>query len=128
MASPVADKPLYRTAHGPGRLELFRRLFDAIRAVESSGDDKAVGDGGRSRGPYQCSRAAWLDGGGEPSDYDRLVWDRAECERVMVRYWERYRARTDEERARTWNGGPRWREKPETEDYWRRVKAEGDGK
>ena len=40
MASPVADKPLYRTAHGPGRLELFRRLFDAIRAVESSGDER----------------------------------------------------------------------------------------
>lgn len=104
------------------------RLLDAIREVESGGNDYAVGDGGRSKGPYQCGRLAWADGGGNPDDYDRLVWDRRECEKVMVRYWQRYGARTDEERARLWNGGPRWREKPATEEYWRRVRAKGIGR
>lgn len=98
-------------------------FFNAIRQVESGGDDRAVGDFGRSRGPYQCGRAAWADGGGNPADYDRLVWDRAACERVMVGYWKRYGARTDEERARLWNGGPRWREKPATAGYWRKAQA-----
>ena len=100
-----------------------RRLFDAIRQVESGGDDRALGDGERSKGPYQCGRLAWADGGGDPDDYDRLVWNRAACERVMVGYWRRYGATTDEARCRLWNGGPRWREKPATAEYWRRVKA-----
>ena len=38
-----------------------RELYHAIRMVESGGDDKAVGDGGMSKGPLQCSRAAWKD-------------------------------------------------------------------
>ena len=101
----------------------IRKLLDAIREVESGGDDRAVGDGGRSRGPYQCGRAAWADGGGDPDDYDRLVWNRAACERVMVGYWRRYGATTDEERCRLWNGGPRWREKPQTAAYWQRIKG-----
>jgi len=109
-----------------GRPPSLRRLFDAIRQVESSGDDRAVGDGGRSRGPYQCGREAWADGGGNPADYDRLVWDRAACERVMVGYWRRYGCETDEQRARMWNGGPRGMEKSATLAYWRKVKEAGD--
>ncbi|MFA5123596.1 hypothetical protein [Zavarzinia sp.] len=31
----------------------LRRLLAAIRQVESGGDDRAVGDGGKARGPYQ---------------------------------------------------------------------------
>ena len=99
-------------------------LFDAIRQVESGGNDYAVGDGERSLGPYQCGRAAWADGGGNPADYDRLVWNRAACERVMLGYWKRYGAVTDEQRARTWNGGPRGAEKKATLAYWAKVKGE----
>jgi len=115
---PAAGQPPVPPV-GPGG----RSLFDAIRLVESGGDDRAVGDGGRSRGPYQCGRAAWADGGGNPVDYDRLVWDRAACEAVMIGYWRRYGATTDEARARLWNGGPNWRTKPATAEYWRRVKG-----
>ncbi|MBA7561103.1 hypothetical protein ES708_02738 [subsurface metagenome] len=99
-------------------------LFDALRQVESAGNDYAVGDGGRSKGPYQCGRAAWADGGGNPADYDRLVWNRAACERVMVGYWKRYGCETDEQRARCWNGGPRGAEKKATLKYWQRVNVE----
>lgn len=101
------------------------RLFDAIRQVESGGDDRAVGDGGRSCGPYQCGRAAWADGGGNPKDYDRLVWNRAACEKVMRGYWKRYGATTDEQRARTWNGGPNGMQKKATLAYWHKVKEGG---
>ena len=99
-------------------------FFAAIRAVESAGDDLAVGDSGRSKGPYQCGRAAFFDGGGKPEDYDRLVWDRAACEKVMLAYWKRYGAVTDEDRAKCWNVGPRWRTRAKAtgEKYWQKVK------
>ena len=101
-----------------------RRLFDAIRQIESGGNDSAVGDGGRSVGPYQCGLLAWLDGGGKREDYPRLAYDRAATERIMVRYWERYGAATDEAKARTWNGGPRGMNKKATLAYWTKVRKE----
>ena len=97
-----------------------RLLYDAILMVESGGNDSAVGDGGLSRGPYQCGRAAWKDSGVD-WDYDTHVWNRARCEYVMFLYWERWGAKTDEERARIWNGGPRGMSKESTLPYWRKV-------
>lgn len=108
---------------GPAADGQARRLIDAIRRVESHGNDRAVGDGGRSLGPYQCGRAAWIDGGGKAGDYRRLVWDRAAVEGVMLRYWQRLGCTTDEQRARCWNGGPAGMRKAATVDYWRRVRA-----
>ena len=101
-----------------------RRLFDAIRQVESSGDDKAVGDGGRSLGPYQMGMDAWQDSGGVPAMYRRAAFDRAHSEAAMLRYWQRYEAVTDEQKARTWNGGPRGMSKAATLPYWAKVRRE----
>ncbi len=102
-----------------------RRLCDAIRQVESGGNDRAVGDAGASVGPYQCGIAAWIDGGGKAADYPRLAYDRAATEKVMIRYWARYGAKTDEERARCWNSGSRWKSKYHlTNNYWEKVKQE----
>ena len=100
-----------------------RRLFDAIRWVESNDDDRAIGDSGRSVGPYQCGRAAWLDGGGRAEDYPRLAHDRAVTEAVMVRYWQRYGAASDEDKAKCWNVGPRWRTRARAagDVYWQKV-------
>ena len=36
-------------------------LLDAIRQVESSGNDAAIGDGGKAIGPYQIWRVYWID-------------------------------------------------------------------
>ena len=36
-------------------------LLAAIRQVESHGNDKAVGDGGKAIGPYQVWRGYWQD-------------------------------------------------------------------
>ena len=101
-------------------------LLNAIRQVESGGDDKAIGDGGRSRGPLQCSKAAWADAtryGGVDWDYNRHVWSWPHAAQVARWYWRRYRCKTDEARARTWNGGPAGPRKKDTLKYWRRVQA-----
>ena len=96
-------------------------LMYAIMMVESGGDESAVGDKGLSLGPYQCGRAAWQDACewlGEDIDYDAGVFDRATTEKIMVAYWERYGAATDEQKARLWNGGPSMKG---TDGYWARV-------
>jgi hypothetical protein len=64
---------------------------------------------------------AWLDGGGKAADYPRLAYVRAAVEKVMIRYWARYGAKTDEARARIWNGGPNGMNKASTKPYWLKV-------
>jgi hypothetical protein len=101
----------------------MRAIFNAIRQVESNGNDHAVGDDGRSKGPYQIQRQYWADGGGKPRDYDRLVWCAPACEAVMLGYWQRYcpsaLARGDfETLARVHNGGPARAKKRATLGYW----------
>jgi len=104
----------------------LRPLLNAIRQVESGGNDRAVGDSGRSVGPYQCGLAAWLDGGGKRADYPRLAYDRAATEAVMLRYWRRYKATTDRDKAVCWNVGPRYRTRAKAagERYWRKIRKE----
>ncbi len=108
-------------------------LYAAIRTVESGGNDRAIGDGGRAKGPYQIHRGYWRDGcefGKVRWSYDKHVWDRAKCQQVVAWYWQRYGASTDEERARMHNGGPRGHEKAATLGYWLKVEAalKGGGK
>jgi len=96
-------------------------IFEAIRQVESGGDDSAVGDGGLSRGPYQIGMAYWTDAiefGGVQWDYLSLVRSRPHCEQVMTWYWRRYGAKTDEDRIRLHNGGPGRRG---TDEYFTKV-------
>ena len=105
-----------------------RVLFDALRLVESGGDARAVGDGGRSRGPYQIQLAYWTDGGGNPERYLSDVWDRAACEKIMIGYFERYcpaaLASGDWQTvARVHNGGPNGMSKQATLGYWSKVKG-----
>ena len=101
-----------------------RRLFDAIRQVESAGNDLACGDGGRSLGPYQMGLAAWLDSGGVAAAYRGAAFNRASTEAAMLRYWKRYGCVTDEAKARCWVAGPRWRTRAlgAGDRYWGRVK------
>jgi len=113
-------------AESESPVEEHRRLLDAIRFVESGGRDDAVGDGGRSRGPYQIGVAYWRDGceaGRVQWDYHASVWSRARSEQVMRWYWKRHGATTDAQRARMHNGGPRGHRRPSTLTYWRRVRA-----
>lgn len=102
-----------------------RPVLDAIRHVESRGDCRAVGDHGRSIGPYQIQRDYHRDSG-VPGRYVQ-VRNRAYAERVVVAYWKRYcpkalSAGNAEVLARVHNGGPNGHRIPQTKRYWHKVK------
>ena len=116
----------------PGlRAERLEHIFAAIRIVETGGEADpaaAVGDGGRSFGPYQISRKYWLDAG-TPCDWGDVRKEAAAAE-VMRAYWKRYCPAALEQGnaellARIHNGGPNGhRTLSATEKYWRRVLTE----
>jgi hypothetical protein len=107
----------------------LRPLLDAIRQVESGGNDEATGDGGNAIGAYQIWIAYWSDAVEWVPDlkgeYEgcRARWY---AERIMIAYWHRYarRALIDgdyEKLARVHNGGPKGHLKQATEKYWDKV-------
>lgn len=107
----------------------LRPLLDAIRQVESGGDDSAIGDGGKAIGAYQIW-AVYHEDAVEWCKELKGTW--ADCyarvyaERCVVAYWHRYcrRALKDgncEVLARVHNGGPKGHTKRATEGYWRKV-------
>jgi len=101
--------PARPSAAGPSRSRLFAlilaaaastasaksadvsALLAAIRQVESAGNDRAVGDGGKSRGPVQIQRAYWREAvaGTDAAawDYDRGVWDADRAGYVVWLHW-----------------------------------------
>jgi hypothetical protein len=105
-------------------------LLAAIRQVESGGDDRAVGDGGRALGPLQIHRALWEDAcrlGGVRWPWETEAFDWQKSCQVARWYWAGLRCRSDEERGRSWNGGPRGPKNPATLGYWGKVRANLDG-
>lgn len=98
-------------------MDKHKELFAAIEIVEGwQGEDNGI-----EIGPYQITEAYWRD-----TDMPGVWWD---CERleysreVMLRYWSKYKATTDEMRARMHNGGPHGMELEHTKEYWFRVSA-----
>lgn len=132
------EKPSPEQLRAPtDALDPLDDLFRAMRVVESVDSPSAVGDGGRSRGPYQISRLYWKDAtrfGGVRWSYIDGVWHERECRQVMLWYWQRYvpaalaevrrtgSLRAMEILARTHNGGPMGPDKPATLRYWRRIR------
>ena len=121
---------------------ISRRLFDAIRQVETGGHPdplNAVGDGGTSRGPYQISEAYYNDAvQHDPSlcegdkSYENVYGQGSMeySEKVMQAYMDRYATEawlghpaTDEDIARIHNGGPNGFRKRSTLKYWEKVQA-----
>jgi len=104
-------------------------LFEAIRTVETGGMDTphdAVGDGGRSIGPYQISRAYWVDSG-VCGDWKRCR-DRKFAEAAILAYWRRYCPQSlssldFETLARVHNGGPQGHRRASTLPYWKMIRA-----
>jgi len=106
-------------------------LSAAIRLVESGGNDLALGDGGKSAGPYQIQRAYWREAvaGTDAAawSYDAHVWDRDRAEYVVWLHWEKVCPAA----LRQWNvellvrchrlPGDPWR--ADNTRYWRKVKA-----
>tara|TARA_R100000479_G_scaffold147203_1_gene82685 strand:+ start:202 stop:606 length:405 start_codon:yes stop_codon:yes gene_type:complete len=107
----------------------YSTLFRAIRLVESGGEyyaPYAVGDSGRSIGPYQISFGYWIDAYNYDPDLDgtwAMCVDQTYAEQVMMQYWQRHAPKdaTWEVLARIHNGGPNGYHKAETQQYWKRV-------
>lgn len=102
-------------------------LISALIAVESNGQDGAIGDGGRALGPLQIHREVIIDVNritGSNYRWQEMT-NRAKARAVCQAYLERYaRNATPEQAARRWNGGPAGDRKPATLPYWRKVEAQ----
>ena len=100
-------------------------LITALIAVESSGNDMAVGDNGRALGPLQIHRAVVLDVNkftGSHYQWQQMT-NRAQARAVCQAYLEHYgRGKSLEEQARIWNAGPQGhKKKTATQAYWLKV-------
>jgi len=108
-------------------------LILAIIAVESSGNDLAVGDNGDAYGCLQI-HACYVQ---DASEYAKEEWnhldafDRDTSIEIFIAYMSRYatedrlgRPVTIEDIARIHNGGPNGYKKDSTIKYWKKVEAE----
>ena len=100
-------------------------LISALIIVESSGNDLAVGDGGKAIGPLQIHKAVILDvnritgSNYRHQDMTNRAQARAVCEAYLRHYGK---GASTEQLARRWNGGPKGDTKTSTEAYWAKVK------
>lgn len=103
-------------------------LISALIAVESSGNDLAIGDQGRALGPLQIHKAVVLDVNRFTGSHYRHseMTNRAIAQKVCQAYLEHYgKGCTTEQLARKWNGGgPAGDRKATTLPYWRKVEAQ----
>ena len=115
------------------------RLWNAIAAVESGGNIRAVNPHGGAAGVAQirttcladCNRIARREGDGRefaPSDRLRPGTSREMWRIYLEHYGRQYqrktgRTPTDEVYARIWNGGPQGWKRASTLPYWRQVRA-----
>lgn len=109
-------------------------LIAAIIHVESSGDDNAVGDGGKAVGAFQiwpvmlkdCNR---IVGEERWTNEDRT--DRAKSRAMFLAYSRHYAKHhadwSNEGIARRWNSGPKGHTKQVSEKYWAKVKKQMEG-
>ena len=99
-------------------------LITALIVVESSGNDLAIGDGGKAIGPLQIHKAVIVDvnritgSNYRHQDMTNRAQARAVCEAYLRHYGK---GASTEQLARRWNGGPRGDTKTATEAYWRKV-------
>jgi hypothetical protein len=100
-------------------------LITALIAVESSGNDLAIGDQGRAIGCLQIHRAVVLDVNritGSNYKWQQMT-NRAQARAVCEAYLKHYgKGCTTEQLARRWNGGPTGDRKSATEAYWNKVR------
>ena len=100
-------------------------LISALIIVESSGNDLAIGDGGKAIGPLQIHKAVVLDVNKFTGSHYRHqdMTNRAQARAVCEAYLRHYgKGATPEQLARRWNGGPTGDRKTSTEAYWAKVK------
>jgi len=110
----------------------YLTLILAIIAVESGGNDLAIGDNGMAYGCLQI-HACYVQDAAEYANQPwthRDAYDREVAIQIFTAYMSRYATAkrlgepvTAEHIARIHNGGPNGHLKPATEKYWLKVKA-----
>jgi hypothetical protein len=111
----------------------FEDFVAAIHQVETTGKTGVIyGDGRRSMGPLQISRAAWQDAtrhdnsiGGTYADCKNLAYSTKIMKAYLLRHDTAAFNRGDWETcARLWNSGPTWYAKVRlTNRYWAQVRG-----
>jgi hypothetical protein len=102
-------------------------LVSAIHKVETGGKTgKILGDGGKALGPLQIHQVNWRDAiefdksiGGKYSDCEKLEYSKKIFNAYLTRYAKN---KTNEQKARIWNGGPNGAKNKNTLKYWQKVK------
>ena len=120
----------------PSALDYESRLIDALIIVESSGNDRAIGDPhmkDRAYGPLQIRQPCVDDANeilGTSYTAEQMLGNRPLSVLVCRTYLRRYANRktlgrepTLEDMARIWNGGPSGWKKQSTIQYWSKVNA-----
>jgi hypothetical protein len=101
-------------------------LISALIIVESSGNDRAIGDQGRAIGCLQIHKAVVADVNKFTGSHYRHqdMTNRAQARAVCEAYLKHYgKGCSTEQLARKWNGGgPAGDRKSATEAYWAKVK------
>ena len=111
----------------------FEGFVAAIHQVETTGRVGVIyGDGRRSMGPLQISRAAWKDAvkfdpsiGGSYGDCKNLAYSTKIMRAYLLRYDPvAFKSGDWETCARLWNSGPAWNMKVRlTNKYWAAVRG-----
>lgn len=108
-------------------------LILALIAVESNGNDRAIGDDGLAYGALQIHACYVADANefANESWTHEDAYDRDKAIQIFLAYMDRYatekrlgRIVTIEDIARIHNGGPNGYKKDATLKYWHKVKAE----
>lgn len=108
-------------------------LITALIAVESGGNDMAIGDGGKALGPLQIHRAVVLDVNRITGSHYRHqdMTNRAQARAVCEAYLRHYvtekrinRNPTVADFAKVWNSGPNGFKKTVSDNYVRKFEAE----
>ena len=99
-------------------------LWEAVCAVESSGNPRAIGDGGKAAGIAQIWAITVKDinrfAGTRYTLSDRF--DPVKSKEMFNLYVEHYgKGRSLQYKARLWNGGPGGNSKTATIAYWKKI-------
>jgi hypothetical protein len=100
-------------------------LWEAVCAVESGGNPRAIGDGGKAAGIAQIWAITVKDinrfAGTRYTLSDRF--DPVKSKEMFNLYVEHYgKGRSLQYKARLWNGGPGGNNKTATIAYWKKIK------
>jgi len=107
------------------RNNTMSNLITALIAVESGGNDMAIGDNGKAIGALQIHKAVVIDVNRITGSHYRHqdMTNRAQARAVCEAYLKAYgKGATTEQLARRWNGGPTGDKKQATEAYWNKVR------